>query len=68
MIQGGLERMGFGKCDHLIGGYTLPSDFGKRIASILFGSFSEALFYLSLRKFLLPGVSKNILAFKKEIG
>ena len=67
MIQQCLERIGFGKCQHLIGGYTLPSDLGKRTASILFGSFSEALFYLSLGKFLLPGVSKNILAFKKEI-
>ena len=68
MIQRCLEGIGFGKCQPLIGGYTLPRDLGKRIASILFGSFSEALFYLSLGKFLLPGVSKNILAFKKEIG
>src|SRR4030043_1604825 len=68
MIQRCLEGIGFRRCRHLIGGYTLPSDLGKRIASILFGSFSEALFYLSLGKFLLPGVSKNILAFKKEIG
>jgi SAM-dependent methyltransferase len=68
MIQQCLEKIGFGKFCHLIGGYTLPPDLGKRTASILFGSFSEALFYLSLGKFLLPGVSKNILAFKKEIG
>jgi len=68
MIQRCLEGIGFGKCRHQIGGYTLPSDLGKRTASILFGSFSEALFYLSLGKFLLPGVSKNILAFKKKIG
>jgi SAM-dependent methyltransferase len=66
MIQRCLEGIGFGKCRHQIGGYTLPSDLGKRTASILFGSFSEALFYLSLGKFLLPGVSKNILAFKKK--
>jgi SAM-dependent methyltransferase len=65
MIQQCLEKIGFGKCDHLIGGYTLPSDLGKRVASILFGSFSEALFYLSGKKFLLPGVSKTILAYKK---
>ena len=67
MIQRCLEGIGFRRCRHLIGGYTLPSDLGKRIASILFGSFSEALFYLSLGKFLLPGVSKNILAFKNGI-
>jgi len=65
MIQRCLERVGFGNCDHLIGGYTLPSDFGKRTASIFFGSFSEGLFYLSGKKFLFPGVSKAILAYKK---
>jgi SAM-dependent methyltransferase len=66
MIQRCLERIGFGKCQHLIGGYTLPSDLGKRTASVLFGSLSEALFYLSLKKILLPGVSKTIFAFKEE--
>jgi SAM-dependent methyltransferase len=65
MIQQCLEKIGFGKCDHLIGGYTLPSDLGKRVATILFGSFSEVLFYLSGKNFLLPGVSKTILAYKK---
>jgi 2-polyprenyl-3-methyl-5-hydroxy-6-metoxy-1,4-benzoquinol methylase len=65
MIQQCLERMDFEKCRHLIGGYTLPGGFGKRASSILFGSFSEALFYLSGKKFLFPGVSKTILAFKK---
>ena len=67
MIQQCLERMGFEKCRHLIGGYTLPGDFGKRASSILFGSFSEALFYLSGKKFLFPGVSKTILAFKGDL-
>ncbi len=66
MIQQCLEKIGFVKFYHLIGGYTLPRDTGKRAASILFGSLSEALFYLSLGKFLLPGVSKSVLAFKKE--
>jgi hypothetical protein len=65
MIQRCLERIGFRKCQHLIGGYTLPSDLGKRTASILFGGFSEALFCLSLKKILLPGVSKTIFAFKE---
>jgi SAM-dependent methyltransferase len=67
VIQRCLEGIGFGKCQHLIGGYTLPRDLGKRTASVLFGGLSEAFFYLSLKKFLLPGVSKTILAFKKEI-
>lgn len=68
MIQRCLERIGFGKCQHLIGGYTLPRDLGKRTASILFGSLSEALFYLSGKRFLLPGVSKTILAFKSNLS
>lgn len=66
MIQRCLERVGFGKCDHLIGGYTLPHDLGKRVASMIFGNISEAFFYLSLGKFLFPGVSKTILAFKEN--
>jgi SAM-dependent methyltransferase len=67
MIQQCLERIGFEKCKHSIGGYTLPGDFGKRISSVLFGSFAEALFYLSGKKFLFPGVSKTILAFKGDL-
>ena len=64
MIQRCLEKIGFGKCQHLIGGYTLPRDLGKRTASILFGSLSEVFFSLSGKKLLLPGVSKTVLAFK----
>ncbi len=66
MIQRCLEGIGFGKCRHLIGGYTLPRDLGKRITSILFGNLSEGFLYLSLGKFLFPGVSKTILSFKEE--
>jgi hypothetical protein len=65
MIQRCLEKTGFEMCKHLIGGHTLPSDFGKRISSILFGGFAEMLFYLSGKKFLFPGVSKTVLAFKR---
>jgi hypothetical protein len=64
MIQQCLEKIGFEKCLHLIGGYTLPGDLGKRTSSFLFGGFAEALFYLSGKKFLFPGVSKTVLAFK----
>jgi len=67
MIQRCLEGIGFGQCQHLIGGHTLPSGFGKRMASVLFGNLSEALFYLSFRKFLFPGVSKTVLAFKGNL-
>jgi SAM-dependent methyltransferase len=64
MIQQCLDRAGFEGCQHMIGGYTLPRGLGKRIASSFFGNLSEALFYLSLKRFLLPGVSKTVLAFK----
>jgi SAM-dependent methyltransferase len=67
MIQLCLEKTGFEKCQHLIGGHTLPGDFGKRTSSILFGSFAEALFRLSGKKVLFPGVSKTILAFKGNL-
>lgn len=65
MIQQCLEKIGFERCRHLFGGYTRPGDHGKRAASILFGSISEALFTLSLGKVLFPGVSKTVIAFKR---
>jgi SAM-dependent methyltransferase len=64
IIQRCLEKIGFEKCQHLIGGYTLPCDLGKRTSSILFGGTAEALFRLSGKKFLFPGVSKTVLAFR----
>ena len=64
MIQQSLEKAGFGKCRHWIGGHTLPRDLGKRIASSSFGTLSELLFYLTLKRFLLPGVSKTVIAYK----
>jgi len=67
MIQQCLEKIGFRKCRHLIGGYTQPDDPGKRAASVLFGSFSETFFRLSKGKFLFPGVSKTVMAFKGMI-
>jgi SAM-dependent methyltransferase len=56
MIQRCLERVGFEECEQMIGGHTLPSGFGKRMASSIFGNLSEVLFHLSLKKFLFPGV------------
>ena len=64
IIQECLEKIGFQKCQHSIGGYTLPNHLGKRASSILFGSFAEESFYLSGKRFLFPGVSKTIVAFK----
>ncbi len=64
VIRQCLEKIGFEKCQHWIGGSTLPSHPGKRASSILFGGFAEALFYLSGKKLLFPGVSKTVVAFK----
>jgi SAM-dependent methyltransferase len=65
-IQKCLQEVEFDRCQHMIGGYTLPSGLGKRISSSFFGSLSEGLFYLSGKKFLFPGVSKTVIAFKKS--
>jgi SAM-dependent methyltransferase len=67
-LQRLLERIGFDSCVHFIGGYTLPESPGKRVSSSFFGNLSEVLFYLSGKKFLLPGVSKTVLAFRKGSG
>jgi 2-polyprenyl-3-methyl-5-hydroxy-6-metoxy-1,4-benzoquinol methylase len=64
MIQQCLEKAGFKRCQHFIGGHTLPREWGKRMASSLFGNLSETLFHVSGRRFLFPGVSKTVLAFK----
>ncbi len=63
-IQGCLGRAGFERCEHLIGGYTYPPDFWKRLASMIFGGLAEFLFDLSGKRYLLPGVSKTVVAFK----
>ena len=59
-----LEKAGFTRCQSFIGGYTLPAHFPSRVASRLFGSISEALFFLSGNRFLLPGVSKTAMGRK----
>ncbi len=64
IIQQCLERAGFKDCRHAIGGYTLPPEPGKKIASVVFGNLSEALFRLSGKSFLFPGASKTVFAFK----
>lgn len=68
MIQRCVDRVGFEGYQHMIGGHTLPDGLAKRIASSFFGNLSEALFYLSLKKLLLPGVSKTILASKSQLS
>jgi SAM-dependent methyltransferase len=61
-----LERAGFKRCRHFVGGYTVPGEMGKRLATSLFGGLAEALFFLSRGKILLSGVSKTVLAYKSE--
>ncbi len=63
-IQRCLGKIGFQRFQHFIGGYTIPGGRGKRAGSVLFGSFSEVIFSLSLGKFLFPGVSKTVVAYK----
>ncbi|MCX8117383.1 MAG: class I SAM-dependent methyltransferase [Desulfobacterota bacterium] len=64
MIERCLKEAGFQGCKHTIGGFTLPKALGKRIASVVFGNVSEGLFCLSGQRYLLPGVSKTVLAYK----
>ncbi len=60
-----LVRAGFDEVRHLIGGSTRPAGFGARAAGWVFGNIAEALFYASGKRFLFPGVSKTVIAFKK---
>ncbi len=55
------------KCvETIIGGYTLPPREMYRRASMIFGGLGEALYFLSGRNILLPGVSKTTLALKAD--
>lgn len=65
MVQRCLERVGFKACKHLIGGYTYPKEFWKRLASMIFGGLAEFLFHISGQRYLLPGVSKTVVALKR---
>jgi len=64
MIEKCLEGTGFIRCQHRMGGYTLPKGIGKHLITSFFGNLGEALFFISQGKFLLSGVSKTIIGFK----
>ena len=64
IIERCMGKAGFKECRQFIGGYTIPKEQGKKIASVIFGNLSEVFFRLSGKKFLFPGVSKTILGFK----
>ena len=56
----------FKNVETIIGGYTLPPREIYRWASMIFGGLGEAVYFLSGRNILLPGVSKTTLAFKVD--
>jgi SAM-dependent methyltransferase len=64
-MQRCLTAAGFTRCRHWIGGVTVPGPLGKRLVTFLFGYSAEALFLLSGGRFLLPGVSKSVTAYKE---
>lgn len=59
-----LLKTGFKNCRHFIGGYTLPEKLSDRMWSIMCGTIAEILFFMSFRKYIFPGVSKNVIARK----
>ena len=60
-----LSLSDFEEIETIITGCTLPSRKLSRWSSILFGKMGEALYSLSGGNFLLPGISKTTLAFKR---
>jgi len=63
-IERFLIKAGFSDCRHFIGGHTLPEKYLHRVSSSIFGTIAEILFQLSFKTYLLPGVSKSIIARK----
>ena len=63
-IERFLLKTGFKNCRHFVGGYTLPEKLSDRMGSIICGTVAEILFFMSFQKYLMPGVSKNIIARK----
>ncbi len=59
-----LTLCGFREIETMIGGNTRPSKRFDRWAAVIFGGVGEAVYYLSGRHFLLPGISKTTLAIK----
>ena len=59
-----LKKSGFSTVSVTPGSPTIPVNVFEMVVSLVSGSFSKFLFAISARKFLLPGISKTILAFK----
>lgn len=67
-IQRLLRQAGFSGIETEIGGFTLPTGKAARWASVVTGLWAETLFRLSMKTWLLPGVSKTTTAFKRLQG
>ncbi|MEK6790291.1 MAG: class I SAM-dependent methyltransferase [Deltaproteobacteria bacterium] len=59
-----LTKAGFVNVHTFIGGTTSPPGLMTRTMTKTFGFIAEALYLLSLRRFTLPGVAKNTIAYK----
>ncbi|MDN3514527.1 MAG: class I SAM-dependent methyltransferase [Candidatus Brocadia sp.] len=59
-----LKKSGFSTVSVMPGCPTIPVNAFERIVSLVSGSLSKFLFAISAGKFLLPGISKTIFAFK----
>lgn len=60
-----LQKAGFTDIYTYIAGVTYPAPFYKSIISVLSGSLAEFLYRASLKKYLLPGISKSTIARKQ---
>ncbi|KKO18984.1 MAG: class I SAM-dependent methyltransferase [Candidatus Brocadia sp.] len=59
-----LKKAGFSSVKVTPGSPTIPANVFEMIVSVVSGSLSKFLFAISAGKFLLPGISKTIFAFK----
>lgn len=62
-----LEKTGYETIRTFPGKPTIPENRLERFATTLFGEMARALYWLSSRRFLLPGVSKTTVARKPAI-
>ncbi|MCP5008058.1 MAG: class I SAM-dependent methyltransferase [Planctomycetes bacterium] len=63
-----LEKAGFSLVQVKPGSPTCPDNYLERIISVISGNIAKLFFAISLGKFLLPGTSKTIIAFKQPEG
>lgn len=59
-----LKNLGFINISTFIGGTTYPRPFYKIGVSVFFGYLAEFLYFISFKRYLLPGVSKSTIAQK----